>query len=253
MVDRPPQVLSCGRPPGPLRGDSAAHSHPGVELLWLEDGVAEVTAAGRAFTLGRGAVLRMPAGCVHAQRNLRAVRQAYAVVDPGALAQPAAPELFQPGPDEPAGRWIADLVALHLAPGGSVAAEAGLVAAILGRLDQLAGRAAAQRSLPGPLAAVVRHCEAEPLDDRDEAALARLAGVSPGHLRNLFRAHLGMPPGEFRRNLRLQLAQKLLRSSYLDIRAVAAACGWDDANYFARLFRSRTGMGPRAFRRAYRA
>ena len=80
-----------------------------------------------------------------------------------------------------------------------------------------------------------------------------MAEAPTSHLRNLCRAHLGVPPGEFRRNLRLQLAQKLLRSSYLGIAAVAGACGWADANYFARLFRSRTGMSPRAFRRRYRA
>lgn len=256
MATHQPQVLSCGRNAAPLPGDTPPHRHPGTELLWIEEGVAAVAAGGRGFRLEPGMVLRLPAGCLHDQRNLAPVRQCYVVVDPGPGDQPAEPELVAPAADEPVGRWIADLVRLHLEPGGaaaSAAAEAGLVAAILARLDQLAGRAAAQRRLPPPVATVVRHCEADPLDRRDEAALARLAGVSPAHLRNLFRAHLGLPPGEFRRNLRLQLAQKLLRSSYLDIAAVAAACGWEDANYFARLFRSRTGMGPRAFRNAYRA
>lgn len=253
MAARPPQVLSCGRSPAPRRGDTPFHRHPGIELLWIEEGSAAVAAGGRDFRLEPGSILRLPPGCLHDQRDLTPVRQCFVVLDAGAGAQDAAPELIVAGAPEPVGGWIADLVSLHLEPGGAPAAEAGLAAAILARLDQLAGRADARRRLPPPLAAVVRHCEADPLDRRDEAALARLAGVSPGHLRNLFRAHLGVPPGEFRRNLRLQLAQKLLRSSYLGIEAVAAACGWEDANYFARLFRSRTGMAPRAFRRHCRA
>jgi AraC-like DNA-binding protein len=253
MPGHRPQVLSCGRSRGAPRGLTPPHRHPGVELLWLERGKAAVTAGGRSFQLTSGSILRLPAGCAHDQRDLRALRMCYVVIDPGGSDQPAEPESYQLAEDEPVGRWIADLVAMHLAPGGAVEAEAGLIAAILARLDHLAGRDAQQRRLPPALAALMRHCEADPLDDRDEAALARLAGVSASHLRTLCREHLGVPPGEFRRNLRLQLAQKLLRSSYLGIAAVAGACGWEDANYFARLFRSRTGMSPRAFRRRYRA
>lgn len=251
MVATPAQVLSCGTSATrTLRGDTRMHSHPGCELICLHAGKAAVRAGDIEFMLQPGSILRIPAGCRHDQRNRGAVRQTYIVSD---LPGPERPELVQAGDDEPVVGWMRDLARLHLAPGGAGAAGGALLAAIHARLDQLAGHAAAQRSLPPPLAAIVRHCEAEPLDDRDEAGLARIAGVSPAHLRNLCRAHLGVPPGEFRRNLRLQLAQKLLRSSYLEIGAVAAACGWEDANYFARLFRSRTGLSPRAFRRQYRA
>ena len=252
MASPRPQVLSCGRSRGGPHGTTPLHRHPGVELLWLERGEATVTAGARSFRLKSGSILRLPAGCAHDQRDLRPLRMCYVVIDPGAGAQPAEPEFYATTRDEPVGRWIADLVGLHLAPGGVADAEAGLIAAILARLDHLAGRDAQRRRLPAPLASLMRHCEADPLDDRDEEALARLVGISASHLRTLCRAHLGVPPGEFRRNLRLQLAQKLLRSSYLGIAAVAAACGWEDANYFARLFRSRTGMSPRAFRRTYR-
>ena len=253
MATHPAQVLSCGRSRGAPRGLTPLHRHPGVELLWVERGEAAVAAAGRDFHLRPGSILRLPVGCAHDQRDLRPLRMCYVVIDPGGAEQPTEPELFTPSREEPVGRWIADLVTMHLAPGGAHDAEAGLIAAILARLDHLAGRDAQQRRLPPPLATLVRHCEADPLDDRDEDGLARLAGVSASHLRNLSREHLGMPPGEFRRNLRLQLAQKLLRSSYLGIAAVAQACGWADANYFARLFRNRTGLSPRAFRRRYRA
>lgn len=248
MAEHPPRVLSCGSGGGPA-GRVRVHSHPGGEIICIHRGEAEVRAAGERFRLRPGSVLRIPAGCRHDQENRTPVEQTYLVCDrPG----PAAPEAVQAGGDPVCG-WIADLARLHLAAGGAGAAEAPLIAAIEARLEQLAGRAAQARALPRPLLALVRHLEADPLDDADEAGLARIAGVGPTHLRNLCRAHLGVPPGELRRNLRLQLAQKLLASSYLGIAAVAAACGWDDANYFARLFRSRTGQSPRAFRRLYRA
>jgi AraC-like DNA-binding protein len=251
MVAPGHQVLSCGSSGArALRGVTRMHSHPGSELICLHAGVAVVCAGGTEFLLRAGSILRIPAGCRHDQRNRSAVRQTYIISD---ASGPERPELVQTDGDEPVVGWMRDLAHLHLAPGGAGTSGGALLAAIHARLDQLAGHAAAQRNLPPPLAALVRHCETEPLDDRDEAGMARIAGVSPAHLRALCRAHLGVPPGEFRRNLRLQLAQKLLRSSYLDISAVAAACGWADANYFARLFRSRTGLSPRSFRRQYRA
>lgn len=251
MVGTTAQVLSCGSSATrSLRGVTRMHSHPGSELICLHAGEATVRAGDAGFLLRAGSILRIPAGCRHDQRNRGAVHQTYIVSDvPG----PERPELVQAVDDEPVVGWMRDLARLHLAPGGAGAAGGALLSAICARLDQLTGHAAVQRSLPPPLAALVRHCEADPLDARDEAGLARIAGVSPAHLRNLCRTHLGVPPGEFRRNLRLQLAQKLLRSSYLDISAVAAACGWEDANYFARLFRSHTGLSPRSFRRQYRA
>ena len=253
MVGRPVQVLSCGRSPGHAAGETPLHRHPGVELLAIAAGAATVVAADRAFELGPGAILRIPAGCPHDQRDHRPVRQHHVVIDPGGIPQPREPELVVASADDPAARWIADLVALDLAPDGDPAVAAGLITAIFARLDQLAGRAAVQRRLPAAVARVVRHCEADPLGTDDEAALAAIAGVSASHLRQLCRRHLGVPPQEFRRNLRLQLAQKLLRSSSLGIAEVATACGWDDPNYFARLFRHRTGTSPRAFRRAHRA
>jgi AraC-like DNA-binding protein len=253
MVQRPARVLSCGRSPGLVLSEVALHRHPGLELLWIEAGSTRVQAAGHEFALSTGSVLRIPAGCAHDQRDQEPMRQCHVVIDPGSAMQSVDPELIQLGSDEVVGTWIADLVRLNLAPGGAPEVEPYLIAAILARLDQLAGRAAAQRRLPRPVAEVVRHCEAEPLGMEDEAALAAIAGVSASHLRELFRVHLGQSPGEFRRNVRLQLAQKLLRSSYLGIGEVAAACGWDDANYFARLFKSRCGQSPRGFRQSQRA
>jgi transcriptional regulator GlxA family with amidase domain len=197
-----------------------------------------------------GTVLALPAGCEHDQDNLTPVRQAFAVLDLAGLAPPPRAELHRCGEDEPALRWIVDLVRLHQTSGGTGRAESALIAAIIARLDQLAGRGGAPvRSLPPPLAALVRASEAQPTAALDSAAVA---GISASHLRALSRKHLGVPPEEMRRLIRLRLAQKLLRTSHLPIAQVAEASGWEDGNYFARYFRSRTGMSPRAFRAAYR-
>jgi transcriptional regulator GlxA family with amidase domain len=80
-----------------------------------------------------------------------------------------------------------------------------------------------------------------------------VAGVSPSHLRALFHRHLAVSPSEHQVRLRLDLAAKLLRSSYLSMAEVAAAVGWQDANYFARRFAQFHGKRPRAWRQEHRA
>lgn len=246
-----PTVLSCGESPAAVPGRTSRHSHPGCELIAILAGEAVVVAERRRFRAPANTVLCLPAGCRHDQHNLRPVRQAFAVLDLAGLTPPPQPEMLPCADDEPMLRWIVDLVRLHHASGSTGRAQSALIAAIMARIDHLAGRAKApERRLPPPLAALVRASEAEPTAPLDHAAVA---GISASHLRELSRRHLGVPPGELRRLIRLRLAQKLLRTSHLTIAQVAAASGWDDANYFSRYFRSRTGMSPRAFRGAYRA
>lgn len=246
-----PTVLSCGETPVAAVGGTSRHSHPGCELIAILAGEAVVVAERRRFRVPANALLCLPAGCRHDQHNVRPVRQAFAVLDLAGLTAPPQAEMHRCADDEPLLRWIVDLVRLHHAAGGTGPAESALITAIMARIDHLAGRASVpERRLPPPLAALVRASEAEPTAPMNHAAVT---GVSASHLRELSRRHLGVPPGEVRRLIRLRLAQKLLRTSHLSIAQVAEASGWDDANYFSRYFRSRTGMSPRAFRSAYRA
>lgn len=49
---------------------------------------------------------------------------------------------------------------------------------------------------------------------------------------------------------RLATARSMLSSSDAPVKEIAAMCGFASANYFARLFHSRTGLAPLAFRRS---
>ncbi len=50
-------------------------------------------------------------------------------------------------------------------------------------------------------------------------------------------------------DLRMEAAKRLLESSELDCRSIAAACGFRSANYFSQNFRHRTGYSPQEYRR----
>ena len=78
--------------------------------------------------------------------------------------------------------------------------------------------------------------------------LSRVSGLSTSHLAALFRRHLGCAPMAWLQKQRLELACRLLRNASLSVAEVATACGYQDANYFTRLFRQCHGCSPRVWR-----
>lgn len=74
--------------------------------------------------------------------------------------------------------------------------------------------------------------------------LASLTRVSPNHLCVTFRRVVGKPPNQYLNDLRVQHACRLLGTSHLNVAEVAAHVGVPDANYFARLFKQKTGYRP---------
>lgn len=106
----------------------------------------------------------------------------------------------------------------------------------------------AEAAVPPALLAVRRHLETHLAEPTSLAGLARLAGLSPNHFCGEFRRHFTVAPIDYLIRLRLDQARLLLRDRNLSIAQVAAAVGYADAHYFARLFRRRFGCPPRALR-----
>jgi AraC-like DNA-binding protein len=88
------------------------------------------------------------------------------------------------------------------------------------------------------------------LDDPElgVAGLAAELRCSPGHLSKVFQEEVGEKIVEHINRLRLQSAIEALRSSQLSVKEIAAACGYQGANYFARVFRQSTGRSPHEYR-----
>lgn len=78
--------------------------------------------------------------------------------------------------------------------------------------------------------------------------LARAVNLSPAHLRRLFQRELGCSPARMSRELRLDHARHLLQTSFLTVKEVMAATGWNDPSHFSREFKRRHGRAPRALR-----
>jgi AraC family transcriptional regulator len=78
--------------------------------------------------------------------------------------------------------------------------------------------------------------------------LARLVGVSAGHLHRAFRETLGMTPLSYIHKKRIERAISILASEEASIAAVALRVGYLSAGHFSRTFRRLTGVHPSKFR-----
>ena len=81
------------------------------------------------------------------------------------------------------------------------------------------------------------------------ADIAARLGISLRKLERRFRRELGETPLQHYARLRLERANRLLAQTDLSVTAIAAACGYESASYFARLYREQIGMTPTNFRR----
>lgn len=78
--------------------------------------------------------------------------------------------------------------------------------------------------------------------------LAVELNCSPNYLSKLFHEKVGERLVEYINRMRVQNAVKALSGSRLSVKSVAAACGFSEASYFARVFRQATGRSPQQFR-----
>ncbi|TPK67583.1 AraC family transcriptional regulator [Mesorhizobium sp. B2-4-19] len=81
------------------------------------------------------------------------------------------------------------------------------------------------------------------------AELVQISGLSRAHFSRRFAESEGLPPAEFVLQQRLQRAAKLLtKADFLPVKEVAILCGFEDANYFSKVFRRLYGTTPSQFR-----
>ena len=72
--------------------------------------------------------------------------------------------------------------------------------------------------------------------------------INRTYICDMFRKHLNTTFRKYLTDLRLKKAKELLETTALDISAVAANAGFDDASYFSKVFRKATGLSPLQYR-----
>ncbi len=100
-----------------------------------------------------------------------------------------------------------------------------------------------------PFAAVLRFIQENLTDNIRIEELCRIAHMSKSRFYRLFTDHTGMTPLQMIQEQRIRHAKHLLRSPDVNIKEVAYAAGFNDPNYFSRMFKKQEGMTPRQYRR----
>jgi AraC-like DNA-binding protein len=85
-------------------------------------------------------------------------------------------------------------------------------------------------------------------EEIDFDAMAARCNLSRSRFTHVFSDVFGVPPTQYRQNLRIELSSELLRFSELTIAEVAQRCGFRDPLYFSRVFRKVTGISPTEYR-----
>lgn len=245
VLDHAGRYRACGRCP--------PHAHRGFELLCVRRGACTVEVEGaEPLPAAAGTVLLIPPRAAHVHRERAEVETAYAIFRLPPRLLPARLRRAQAGPDDPLHALMDLLIAVHRAPGEpDPRAAGGLLLALLARLDRL-DPPAAVAARPRPLALAERHLLGRLGGEVGMDELAAAAGVTPGHLRTLFREHHGCPPARWHRRQRLELAKRLLGDPRLSLAEVAQAAGWADAAVFGRCFRAEVGQPPGRWRQVAR-
>ena len=99
----------------------------------------------------------------------------------------------------------------------------------------------------GHVVALIQGDVAEPCTVDD---LSRSVNMSPSYLSRLFREQTGHSPASFVREERLRRAYELIQTTFLSIKEIMAAVGWNDPSHFSRAFKRRFGVSPKGLRDA---
>ena len=101
------------------------------------------------------------------------------------------------------------------------------------------------------LAEVLQFCEANFGESVSVPQMAAKMFLSPSRFSEIFKAEMGVPPGEYLRRLRLNQAQTLLKNTRQSAGEIATQCGFSDAAQFSRAFKAAFGATPSEYRKRF--
>jgi AraC-like DNA-binding protein len=239
-----PTAPTSARALGPGEGIDA-HSHDDHQIIYAGSGVVAVTTdVGTWFAPGTRAIW-VPAGCVHAHRAYG--RLALHLIGLPAEDNPLgldAPTVLAVSP------LLRELILSYTRDPYDDTPERHRLRAVL--LDQLHASPQQPVALPTPsdprLVTVCDLLHRNPADPRTLASLGAATGVGERTLSRLFRRELGMTFPQWRTQLRLYHALRMLADD-VAVTTVAHHCGWSSTSAFIDVFRRAFGHTPGAHQR----
>jgi len=105
---------------------------------------------------------------------------------------------------------------------------------------------------PTLLEKIKNYTEANLDKDIKVSDLARELNLSSSYLRHLIKSHIKVPFTQYLLNKRIEKAKEMLERSDLSVKEISRKAGFNDQNYFARVFKKQTGMTATDYRNKHR-
>lgn len=231
-------------------GDIAFHVHQDLELVLVTKGRCTIQLMDMALEGRQNDVFVLPGKVPHNQLNAVFTKTTYVVLRCNERFFDPLPRVIQIPTGHPFLRWMEDLSDLLRNPEHlSETSSGGLLLALLAELNEIERRRSESTQLHSSLVRALKYMEEHLEADIDMPLLARQAYLSPSHLTALFRAEFKCGPLQYLQKLRMARARRLLRQPYHTVQEVAYTCGYEDSNYFVRLFRKHHGLPPAKWRK----
>ena len=222
-----------------------AHDHPHHQVVLALEGELEMEIGGRPGRVDRSRGALVPAGMLHAFTGVG--RNRFVTLDIGETSDAAPARLLGTGkPYFPISRAVEHLLAYVGSRGAALGEDADHVAPLLAAA--LADTEAEAQAPEAVLKATdyMRRAYPRPITCADTA---KAAGISTAHLHGLFKQWLGVTPGRYLGEIRLEHAKDRLVGSAEPIVEIALGVGFSEQSAFTRAFRRRFGESPAAYRR----
>ena len=100
-----------------------------------------------------------------------------------------------------------------------------------------------------PIRKVMEHIQLNYSQALTLEALSRVASLSPSYLTKAFKKETGMTLFQYIAHLRCRQAARMLRDSRASIQDISGYVGYEDNNYFVKVFRRQYGVTPSEYRR----
>ncbi|MDR1948386.1 MAG: AraC family transcriptional regulator [Spirochaetaceae bacterium] len=84
-------------------------------------------------------------------------------------------------------------------------------------------------------------------EDIEINKLAKEANYTAEHFSRSFKSIIGKSPKQYLLEYRLAQAEKMLQQENDSISNIAARCGFNDINYFSRIFKKKNNITPREY------
>lgn len=250
------------------------HAHDFIEINWVSEGNGTHHVEGQSLPVAAGDIFFLPVGASHIYRPASTTKRNPLVVyncllSPGAFnaAASAFPGFTALAPLLAETQWFhvrdryGEFRNIFMAlygeyttdrTGREAALYAGVTQLLLFLLRHKNGREeAASPPLSKEVEKAIHKLHSDYAEPLTLSHIAASCGVSERHFQRLFGKHTGTTFNDYLQNVRIQEACRLLRTTARKISDIAPLVGYQDIPFFNRVFKRKTGVSPREYRRRY--